>query len=96
MQNVNYKKRSLLKQRKMNKIKTVKNSFKVLNLPVRGKTANYIDFVQPMLISCSCFFSSLDGDIRKVSKILFSRNWFELFVILYQHVCQFESVCMQT
>ena len=32
------------------------------------KTANHVNFMLPMLVSCSCYFSSLEGDIRKVSK----------------------------
>ena len=44
-----------------------------------------------MQISCPCYFSSPEGDIRKVSKILTSRNWFELVLILYQPVGQFSG-----
>ena len=41
-----------------------------------GKTANHVNFMLPMLISCSFYFCSLKGDISKVSNILTSGNWF--------------------
>ena len=40
--------------------------------------------MQPMLVSCpSCYFSSLERNVRIVSKILTSVNKFELVYILY-------------
>ena len=54
---------------------------------------------QIMSISCSpCLFhahfmfSSLEGDIRTVSNILTSGNWFEQVFILYQPLGQSEPV----
>ena len=42
-----------MKQRKMNK---------------QNETANHVNLMQPMLISySSCYFSALEGDIRKES-----------------------------
>ena len=50
----------------------------------------------PMLISySSCYFSSLEGDIRKVSQLLTSWNQFELVFIIYHPVGQFRPVCFQ-
>ena len=37
------------------------------------------------------FFSSLEGDIIKVVKILNSRNWINLVFIFYQRVGQFDQ-----
>ena len=55
-----------------------------------SETANRINFMQHMLfLYSSCYFSSLEGVIRKVSNILTSENWFELVFILYKLVCQF-------
>ena len=58
--------------------------------------AHHVNFMQSMLISSSCYCSSLEGDIRKVSKISTPRNWFELVFILYQPVGPFEPVYRQT
>ena len=39
------------------------------------ETANHVNFMQHMLVLYSlCYFSSPDGDIRNVSKILTSGN----------------------
>ena len=70
MHNVNHKTLFtlfLFKQRKMNKqnrtvVKILKQS---LIYPLGDEKANHVNFMQPMLISCSCFFSSLEGIIRK-------------------------------
>ena len=42
------------------------------------ETAKHVNFVQSMLLSySSLYFSSLEGDIRKVSKISTTGNYFE-------------------
>ena len=39
------------------------------------ETANHVDYMQHMLVLySSCYFSSLEGDIAEVSKILTSGN----------------------
>ena len=39
------------------------------------ETANYLNLMQHMLVSYSLYyFSSIEGDVRKVSKILASEN----------------------
>lgn len=54
------------KLRKMNKsdktVVEIQNSLKVfLCYPLRGNTANDVNFMLPILILCSCYFSSLEG-----------------------------------
>ena len=74
-------------------IKQLFKSIKSLYFYLLGsKTANHVNFMLPMLILCSCYFSSLEGDIRKVSKILASGNYIELVFIPYQPPGQFEPV----
>ena len=67
------------KQRKMKKnIKTVVKIHEQSLVYLCGvKTANHVNFMLPMLISCSiahAIFSSLEGDIRKVSNLFTSEN----------------------
>ena len=53
-----------------------------------SETANHAHFMQSMPV-LSCYLSSLEGDIRKVSKILTCGNVFEPVFILYKLVGQF-------
>ena len=53
------------------------------------ETTNHFNLMQSMLIVySSCYFSSLEGNLRKVSDISTSGIYFELFSILYQPLCQ--------
>ena len=60
------------------KIKNIKTVVKIheqsLVYLCGDKTANQVNFMLSMLISCSCYFNSLEGDIRKVSNLLTSEN----------------------
>ena len=64
------------KQRKMKKkIKTVVKIHERSLVYLSGdKTANHVNFMLPMLIHAHAIFSSLEGDIRKVSNLLTSDN----------------------
>ena len=63
----------LFKQTKQNKT-VVKNHESLIYL-VGGKTANHVNFMQHMLVSTHhAIFSSLEGNIAEVSKILTSGN----------------------
>ena len=58
-----------------------------------GEIITHANFLQPMLVSySSCYFRSLEGDIRKVTNISTSGNQFALASILYYAVGQFIGV----
>ena len=60
---------------KQNKTKLLLIFMKVFNLPLGCETANHVTFMQHMLVfNSSCYFSSIEGDIRKVSKKFTSGN----------------------
>ena len=60
-----------VKQSKINTIKTdVKIHLESSLYLFGGETANHVDFMQYMPMSCSFYLSCLQGDIRKMSKIL--------------------------
>ena len=49
-----------------------------------GEIANHVNFMQNMLVlHSSCYFSSLEGNIAEVSKIIHSGNYFELVFMQY-------------
>ena len=63
------------KQANKGKQNCYKNSRKSLIYLLGGVTANNVNFMQHMLVShSSCYFSSLEGNIAEVSKILTSGN----------------------
>ena len=68
-----------------------KISIKPLNYALGGETAFHVNFMQHMLVHACCF-SSVEGDIGEVSKILTSGSYFELVYIQYRHVCQYRPV----
>ena len=69
---------------KQNKTKQLLKFMKLFSLPLGCETANPVNFMQHMLVLySSCYFGSPEGDIRKVSKILTSRNHFELVFMQY-------------
>ena len=62
-------------QAKINKQTKQNKTVKSLIYLLEGETANYVNFMQHMLVShSSCYFSSLEGNVAEVSKILTSGN----------------------
>ena len=78
---------------KQNKTKQLLKVMKVFVYLLGCETANHVNFMQYMLVLYSLYyFSSLEGDIAEVLKILTSGNKFELVFILYYLLGQFRPV----